>query len=92
MTWKDGSAILWDAGYAEEFERRMRDLGVDPSRATRSSRSGRLFEGVFSALSDDELVALGRKYGLTYCLFDLNRKTRLPVVWQNDRHKIAELQ
>ena len=20
VTWKDGSAILWDAGYAEEFE------------------------------------------------------------------------
>ena len=89
VTGKDGAAVYWDASYLGEFLRRMNALGM-----VRDLPNGRLLQQAaqarqWRALSDAQLLAVAREYGIDYAVFNTSRATKLPVVHQNARYKIV---
>lgn len=91
VTWKDGSAMLWDAGYAAEFAARLKALGMDLAASRTSAQSSALFSNAFAALDDSRVLSIGDSQHLRYALLESARPTNLTVVYRNDKYKIVRI-
>jgi len=92
VTWKDGSALLWDRSYTDIWIERLKDLGYDITRGRnmRSNRDVKLGV-VYDSLTDDFIVNLKLKYKLDYWVVELDHLTSYPVVYKTGTFKILEI-
>ena len=75
--WKDGTQQYFSDRFAEEWWRRMQDVGgVDAS--FRQQREGRLLE-------------TARRYGAQYLVFPMMRPRRFPLLYANDEFAVYSL-
>jgi len=89
VSYKDLAAILWKAAYLPTYLERMGALGM-----VADAGAGRLFPAEemrarWEALTDEELSAVARRYGVDFVVFEAGRETKLPIVFRNRSYKIA---
>ncbi|MBN2412341.1 hypothetical protein JXQ31_11670 [candidate division KSB1 bacterium] len=92
VTWKDGSALLWDRSYTDIWIERLQDLGYDITRGRdmRSNRDEKL-DDVYNSLTDDFIVDMKLKYKLDYWVVELDHQSSYPVVYKTGKFKVLEI-
>ena len=92
VTWKDGSALLWDRSYTDIWIERLKDLGYDITRGRnmRSNRDEKL-TAVYNSLTDDFIKNMKLKYKLDFWVVEKDHQSSYPVVYKTGDLKILEI-
>ncbi|MBE9125751.1 MULTISPECIES: DUF6798 domain-containing protein [unclassified Coleofasciculus] len=95
VTWKDGSAILWDRTYVEAWMNRLQALGFDLSQLQKPLNETEFLENLnlaYRNLRDDDIKKLKQEFPLHYWVVPLNQPSLFPVVFQSRHYKVLTLQ
>jgi len=97
VTWKDGSAILWDKSFVSEWVKRLEALGYDIFKEKAKNTELEYIKKIYNlafiyySLPDSKLLDLSRDWNINYALVDVRKATNLPVVFSNKKYKILKL-
>jgi hypothetical protein len=88
---KDGAAIHWHAQYLTEFSSRMGALGMASGPDSHELLKPQDMDRLWRQLPDAHLLAVAREYGIDYAVFDRDRETTFPVVFENGSYRVVRL-
>jgi hypothetical protein len=93
VTWKDGSAILWDRSFVRPWTERLQALGLEISASgLAEGRADKQLGDLYKKLQDTEVEQLKSRYGMSYWIVRPDKQSQFPVVFQNRRHKVLRLE
>jgi hypothetical protein len=96
ITWADGSAILWQRSFVNQWTERLAALGFDikqqrqklqnlsESRELVKSELNRLYE----SLSDEEVQKLASNYPIHYWVVSHQKSSSFPILYQTSQYKV----
>jgi hypothetical protein len=99
ITWADGSAILWQRSFVNQWTERLAALGFNikqqrqklknlrESRALTRSELNRLYEN----LSDDQVQKLTRNYPISYWVISSEKRSSFPIAYQTSHYKVLAI-
>jgi hypothetical protein len=89
VTWKDGSAILWDRSFVMDWVSRLSALGLD---ITQPSPRGHDYQAelgrLYADLDDDKVKTMMARFRLHYWVVPQEHTSAFPVVFQTDTFKV----
>lgn len=94
VTWKDGSAILWERDYVQEWATRMEALDYDfnnPKETGMTSALSKLLNTRYNDLDDQDIYMLVSRYHLRYWIVALDHSSFFPEVFRTENYKVLEL-
>lgn len=99
VTWKDGSAVLWEPAYAAEWSDRFAAMGFrgrwrdrwDVTRKGEIRRIRRSLRYRHTQLGDGDLQRLGSRYRIDYWVAPRSMKTSWPVVFRTVDYQVIEV-
>ncbi len=77
--------------YLTEWFERLRDLAGGKLPEGRGFDNRQLLNRAYAALSAEQLVEIGKKYGAEYAVLPRTSKTELEIVHQNDGYRLVKL-
>jgi hypothetical protein len=77
--------------YLTEWFERLRDLAGGKLPEGRGFDNRQLLNRAYAALSAEQLVEIGKKYGAEYAVLPRASKVELEVVYQNDGYRLVKL-
>ncbi len=81
-----------DSGlYLAQWFERLRDLAGGTLPDGRGYDNRQLFNKAYAALSADQLIAIGKKYGAEYAVLPKSSKADFDVVHKNDGYRLVKL-
>lgn len=94
LTWKDGSALLWDRSFADVWLDRLAEMGVDYEWSL--ERPARLLQGdvrrvlkrSFTNLADDDRLRIAQRNAIDFWVVRIEEETALPVVFESKHFKV----
>jgi hypothetical protein len=95
VTWKDGSAILWERSYVEEWVERIEALGYnidEPKAVGMSSALRELLSKRYNSIDDEYVLVLSGKYPIRYWIVPIDHTSSFQVVFQTTDYKVLLLQ
>ena len=92
VTWKDGSALLWDRSYTDTWIERLNALGYDITEGLqmRSNRDEKMDEH-YRAIDDAGVKKLQGRYKLDYRVVDKDQESLYPVVFETRDFKVLDI-
>lgn len=87
VTWKDGSALLWDRSFAETWLARLEAIGVDVGEAA-SDGYWLPVNRAYDRLGDDDVRRLAAEYGVRYWVVAPGRESSFKVEYENASYKV----
>lgn len=92
VTWKDGSALLWNRPFAAPWSERVKALGYDVSAGELPGQevNGRL-DKLYDSLTDSDARRLAERYSIQYWVVPTKHHSSLPVTYSNHYFKILLL-
>ena len=92
VTWKDGSAILWDRTFVKAWTERLMALGLDINQQGLDelkaiNKLGSLYE----KLDDEDIKQLQSRFPMRYWVVPTKHPSSFPVAFQNSSYKVVEL-
>lgn len=94
VTWKDGSAILWERSYVDEWVSRTEALGYDfdnPEEIGMTSAMVELWNNLYEDLKDDQVISLASEYPIDYWVVALDHPSSFTEVFRTAQYKVLEL-
>jgi hypothetical protein len=92
VSYKDGSAILWDRSYVTEWVERIQAFGLDITKDKLNFDTFRWkFKQAYDKLSDADITRLQARYKLDYWLVPKDHPSQLAIAFQNDKYKLLRL-
>lgn len=92
LTWKDGSAILWDRSFVGPWTERLRALGLEISqKGLAEGRADRQLGKLYKQLRDADVKQLQSRFSLRYWVVEPEHPSNLPIVFQNQHYKVLDL-
>lgn len=92
VTWKDGSAMLWDRSFVGDWLERLCALGLDITQP--SYLGGSYHEELarlYGDLDDDKVNGMIAHFALDYWVASSDKLSTFPVVFQNQSWKVLDL-
>ncbi|MEW5861846.1 MAG: DUF6798 domain-containing protein [Cyanobacteriota bacterium] len=90
VTWKDGSAILWDRPYVQAWAERLNALGFDITKEDSTNAKDRL-KIMYEELRDDDIQRLQSRFPINYWIVPVDHPSAFPVAFQNQSYKVLKL-
>ncbi|MFE1745299.1 DUF6798 domain-containing protein [Coleofasciculus sp. H7-2] len=91
VTWKDGSAILWDRPYVQAWAERLKALGFDITKEESTNAINKL-KSLYKKLRDEDIKRLQSRFIINYWIVPANHPSTFPVAFQNRSYKVLKLQ
>ncbi|MCL1465566.1 DUF6798 domain-containing protein [Argonema galeatum] len=95
VTWKDSSAMLWYRPYVKDWVERMRLLGFDITKSQEilDNEAFRVkLSSFYNNLSDADVSKIQINYSIRYWVVSAKKTSSFPVIFQNRKFKILNLQ
>jgi hypothetical protein len=93
VTWKDGTAILWDKVFVEEWVTRIEEIGFDFSTAELgTSRGSYELSWDYQEMDDTAVLDLASRYPLHYWVVKIDKTSSYPVVYRTNDFKVLQIQ
>ncbi|MGE0882831.1 MAG: DUF6798 domain-containing protein [Blastocatellales bacterium] len=77
--------------YLNEWLERLRDLSGGELPNGRGFENRRLLDKAFNKLTEEQLLALSRKYNAGYAILDKDSKAQFETVYQNKSYRVVKL-
>jgi hypothetical protein len=90
VTWKDGSAILWDRPYVQAWAERLNALGFDITKEESTNAKNKL-ENLYKNLRDEDIKRLQSRFIINYWIVPADHPSAFPVAFQNQSYKVLKL-
>jgi hypothetical protein len=90
VTWKDGSAILWDRPYVQAWAERLNALGFDITKEESTNAKNKL-ESLYKNLRDEDIKRLQSRFIINYWIVPADHPSAFPVAFQNQSYKVLKL-
>jgi hypothetical protein len=93
VTWKDGTAMLWERNFVSEWVTRIESFGfsfmnTDQLGTTKgSSQLSRLYED----MDDEDVTILSNNYPISFWVVPIDQPSSLPSVFQTRDFKVLNL-
>lgn len=91
VTWKDGSALLWDRSYADDWLERLTDLGFEPDARLQHTEPRHLLNRHYWRHSDAVRIELAREHGIDFFVVQRKIPSALPVAFKSKHFKVLSL-
>jgi len=92
VTWKDGSALLWNRPFAAPWVERLQALGCNIiTLKIPSSQFDRLLQNRYDSMTDSDALRLAHRYNLQFWIVKSDHESHLPTVFRNHYFKILKL-
>ena len=92
VTWKDGSALLWNRPFAGPWAERMQALGYDVSTGELpGQRVNARLDKLYGSLADSDARRLAERYGVRYWVVPTKHESGLPVTYSNLYFKVLRI-
>jgi hypothetical protein len=89
VTWKDGSAILWDQAFVHPWSERLGAIGVDVRDP--GLRNKDVCDAAYRRLRDDQVRILAQQYHVAYWVVPAAQASVFPAVCQRSGYKVLEV-
>ncbi len=94
VTWKDGSAILWERSYVEQWVKRMDRLGYDfnnPREIGRGPGLEELLLNQYRRIDDSRAAVLADRYAIRYWIVSNDQSSAFREVFRTQDYKVLEI-
>ena len=93
VTWKDGTAILWDRSFVSEWVTRIESFGFSFEKTDESGTADgfRPLTRFYDNLDDENILALSSTYPISFWVVRVDRASSFPVVFQTAGYKVLDL-
>jgi hypothetical protein len=92
VTWKDGSAILWDRSYVQAWAERINALGLDITQeGLDHEKAVGKFNQLYEKLQDKDIKRLQSRFVINYWVVPRKHPSTFPVAFQNQSYKVLNL-
>ena len=91
VTWKDGSAMLWERSYVEEWADRIDALGYsiyETKELEKTPGDISVLSRRYNRLRDEDVLRLEKNYGIRYWVVRSNIQSSFPEVFQLADYKV----
>ncbi|MBD1834260.1 hypothetical protein H6F61_16550 [Cyanobacteria bacterium FACHB-472] len=90
VTWKDGSAILWDRTYAHAWVERFQALGFDVTKEDSENAKSKL-QSLYAQLRDEDIKRLQSRFKLDYWVVPVQHSSEFPIAFKNQSYKVLKV-
>lgn len=92
VTWKDGSAILWDRPYVKQWMERLQALGLDILQPGLTERKARQkLKSLYAKMSDEDVKLIKSRFPVNYWIVSTKKVSQFPSVFENEDFKVLEI-
>lgn len=92
VTWKDGSAILWDRPYVEAWVERLKVLGLDITQKGLNEKKARpKLSNLYKKLQDKDVSQIKSNFPVNYWVVPVTKASAFPTVFKNKSYKVLEV-
>ncbi len=92
VTWKDGSAILWDRSYVQAWAERLKEIGLDITQKGLTEKTARKKLGsLYKKLQDEDVSQIKSRFPINYWVVPATKTSRFPTVFENKSYKVLEV-
>jgi hypothetical protein len=92
VTWKDGSAILWDRPYVKTWAQRIKALGVDITDSGLTEKKVRQkLKSLYAKMSDEDVKLIQSRFPVKYWIVPPKKVSQFPQVFENKTFKVLEI-
>jgi len=92
VTWKDGSAILWDRPYVSAWAERLKALGLDiTQRGLTEGKSRQKLRGLYQKINDQDVKLLQSRFPINYWVVPQKKASEFSTIFENNSYKVLEI-
>jgi hypothetical protein len=93
VTWKDGTAMLWQRDYLQEWVPRIESLGFDFSDTDKSGEPDGFpyISRLYKKLNDAQVNRITTVYPVRFWVVSIEHPTSFPVVYESSGFKVLDL-
>ena len=93
VTWKDGTAILWERSFVSEWVTRIESFGFSFENTNESGTADgfRPLTRLYENLDDENIIALSSTYPIRFWVVRVDHASSFPVVFQTAGYKVLDL-
>ena len=94
VTFQDGTAILWDRSFVEEWVRRLQAIGLnveDGARITDERQINTWLTSAYERLTDADVRRLSEWASVRYWVVSRGRPSAFPVVYQGRSYNVLRV-
>ena len=93
VTWKDGTAILWERSFVSEWVTRIESFGFSFEKTDESGTADgfRPLTRLYENLDDENIVALSSTYPIRFWVVRVDHASSFPVIFQTAGYKVLDL-
>jgi len=93
VTWKDGTAMLWERSFVSEWVPRIESFGFSFENTNESGTADgfRPLTRLYENLDDENIIALSRSYPIRFWVVRVDHASSFPVVFQTAGYKVLDL-
>jgi hypothetical protein len=91
VSWKDGSAILWDRPFVRAWWERLDALGMDLAEEMEPDSYANSLNRRYQRLTDQQLIGLRDRFSVRYWVVESGRQSRFRSVFQTRSYQVLEV-
>lgn len=92
VTWKDGSAILWDRSFVRPWTERLQALGLEISaKGLAQGNADKQLSKSYEELKDAAVKQLQSRYSINYWIVSPSHVSNFETVFENKRYKVLKI-
>lgn len=93
VTWKDGTAMLWQRNFVQEWAPRIESIGFDFSDTDKAGAPDGFphLSRLYEKLNDEQVKKITTVYPVKFWVVAVDHPTSFPVVYQSSGYKVLDL-
>ncbi|MGB7116827.1 MAG: DUF6798 domain-containing protein, partial [Anaerolineales bacterium] len=93
VTWKDGTAMLWERSFASEWVTRIESFGFSFEKTDESGTADgfRPLTSFYENMDDKDVFTLSSSYPIRFWVVSVDHTSSFPVVFQTTGYKVLDL-
>jgi len=93
VTWKDGTAILWERSFVSEWVTRIESFGFsfEKTDETGTADGFRPLTRFYENMDDEDVITLSSSYPIRFWVISVDQTSSFPVVFQTAGYKVLDL-
>ena len=93
VTWKDGTAAVWDRSFVEEWAARIESFGFSFEKTDELGTPDgfRPLTRFYENMGDEDVITLSNSYPIRFWVISVDHTSSFPVVFQTAGYKVLDL-
>jgi len=93
VTWKDGTAMLWERSFVSEWVTRIESFGFSFEKTDESGTADgfRPLTRFYENMDDEDVITLSSSYPIRFWVISVDQTSSFPIVFQTAGFKVLDL-